>query len=114
MSELIAMSSLSDSIKGDYSLVLDALQSTPDNSQKTLSTHRNRYLGFSTYYSLQDIQNGLNSGDLFVGELNVFSFDTDRAEVVIANPKKYTSVLIMNTNDRNRALHGDVIIVKVI
>ena len=114
MSELIAMSSLSDSIKEDYSLALDALQSTPDNSHKTLSNHRNKYLGFSTYYPIQDIQNGLISGDLFAGELNVFSFNTDTAEVVIANPKKYTSVLIMNTNDRNRALHGDRIIVKVI
>jgi hypothetical protein len=88
--------------------------------------------GHSPFLSASEVRRGLQAGDFVTGELNVFPYSTQEAEVVFAQPlplvlpgtgssnssssgrsSSISSCLVCGLGHRNRALQGDVVVVQV-
>ena len=65
---------------------------------------------YQPHLSEKDVAAGLKLGVLMTGKLEVAAFDSSIAKVILAD---HTHVLIQNNLDRNRALHNDVVVVRL-
>jgi hypothetical protein len=99
--------------------------SPPSSSSCCSSSSSFAEQGFSPHLSPGEARRGLQRGTLFTGELNVFPYCSQEAEVVfekavlpLALPgeqpaRSISSCLVSGTGHRNRAVQGDVVVIEV-
>ena len=76
------------------------------------------------HLSRDEMHRGIQRGSLVSGELNVYPYSPEEAEVILDNALpllsvngsnvKFSSCLISGIHHRNRAVHGDIVVVQVL
>ncbi|KAK6732123.1 hypothetical protein RB195_016481 [Necator americanus] len=77
------------------------------NNQKTRKPY------FMPYMSLEAVSRGLANGDLVKGSLRVNQRNYEESYVDNPDGDDQLDLLILGVHDRNRALHGDVVVVRI-
>ncbi|EYB90524.1 hypothetical protein Y032_0219g2479 [Ancylostoma ceylanicum] len=77
------------------------------NNQKTRKPY------FMPYMSLEAVTRGLANGDLVKGSLRVNQRNYEESYVDNPDADDQLDLLILGVHDRNRALHGDVVVVRI-
>ncbi|XP_025193320.1 DIS3-like exonuclease 2 [Melanaphis sacchari] len=72
-------------------------------------SHKNYY---PNYMQLEDVKKGLESGELFEGNIRISQKCT--TEAYVPSPDKSKDILINSIKSRNRALDGDKVVVKIL
>ncbi|VDM72052.1 unnamed protein product [Strongylus vulgaris] len=65
------------------------------------------------YMSLEAVTRGLANGDLVKGSLRVNQRNYEESYVDNPDGDDQLDLLILGVHDRNRALHGDVVVVRI-
>ncbi|XP_001942877.1 DIS3-like exonuclease 2 [Acyrthosiphon pisum] len=79
------------------------------NTTEPLSNQKDFYLD---YMQLDDVKKGLESGDLFEGNIRISQ--KCPTEAYVPSPDKSKDILINGIRSRNRALDGDKVVVKIL
>ncbi|VDN25360.1 unnamed protein product, partial [Cylicostephanus goldi] len=77
------------------------------------SNQKTRKPYFMPYMSLEAVTRGLANGDLVKGSLRVNQRNYEESYVDNPDGDDQLDLLILGVHDRNRALHGDVVVVRV-
>ncbi|PIO56825.1 hypothetical protein TELCIR_21774, partial [Teladorsagia circumcincta] len=77
------------------------------------SNQKTRKPYFMPYMSLEAVTRGLANGDLVKGSLCVNQRNYEESYVDNPDGDDQLDLLILGVHDRNRALHGDVVIVRI-
>ncbi|KAJ1358732.1 hypothetical protein KIN20_017233 [Parelaphostrongylus tenuis] len=83
------------------------------HSTSLASNQKTRKPYFMPYLSVEAVTRGLASGDLVKGSLCVNQRNYEESYVDNPDGDDQLDLLILGVNDRNRALHGDVVIVRI-
>ncbi|KAJ1367143.1 hypothetical protein KIN20_027997 [Parelaphostrongylus tenuis] len=84
------------------------------NHSTSLATNQKTWKPyFMPYLSVEAVTRGLASGDLVKGSLCVSKRSYEEAYVDNPDGDDQLDLLILGVHDRNRALHGDVVIVRI-
>ncbi|KHJ90212.1 RNB-like protein, partial [Oesophagostomum dentatum] len=77
------------------------------------SNQKTRKPYFMPYMSLEAVTRGLANGDLVKGSLRVNQRNYEESYVDNPDGDDQLDLLILGVHDRNRALHGDVVVVRI-
>uniref|UniRef100_A0A0R3RSF8 DIS3-like exonuclease 2 n=1 Tax=Elaeophora elaphi TaxID=1147741 RepID=A0A0R3RSF8_9BILA len=89
-------------------------QSNGNNQQRnTQQNQKTRKPFFMPYMSLDAVNRGLANGDLIKGVLRVNQRNYEESFVDNPMGDEQQDILILGVHDRNRALHGDIVVVRI-
>ncbi|VDK85103.1 unnamed protein product [Onchocerca ochengi] len=92
----------------------NAAQVNGNNQQRNIQQNqKTRKPYFMPYMSLDAVNRGLVNGDLIKGVLRVNQRNYEESFVDNPMGDEQQDILILGVHDRNRALHGDVVVVRI-
>lgn len=83
------------------------------NNQQASGNQKTRKPYFMPYSSFEAVERGLKNADLLEGILRVNQRNYEESYVDNPDGDDQLDILILGVHDRNRALHGDVVVVKI-
>ncbi|KAL3991038.1 RNB domain family protein [Acanthocheilonema viteae] len=92
----------------------NTLQGSGNNQQRNIQQNqKTRKPFFMPYMSLDAVNRGLANGDLIKGILRVNQRNYEESFVDNPMGDEQQDILILGVHDRNRALHGDIVVVRI-
>ncbi|MCP9265071.1 DIS3-like exonuclease 2 [Dirofilaria immitis] len=92
---------------------LNSIHGLQGNASQYSAESKTRKPFFMPYVSLDAVNRGLANGDLIKGILRVNQRNYEESFVDNPMGDEQQDILILGVHDRNRALHGDVVVVRI-